>query len=61
MKKTVPVALYKNGVRRVIGEATVDIDDYSGVNWLTAEININNAGLSEILASKEVFGFAENY
>lgn len=59
MKKTVPVAYYKNGVRQVIGEATVDIDDYSGVNWRTAEININNAGLSEILAPKGEFSLAQ--
>jgi beta-lactam-binding protein with PASTA domain len=45
---TVPVVYYKNGVRLIVGEATVDIDDYRGVDVRKAEINLNNAGLSEI-------------
>lgn len=60
MKKTVPVAYYKDGERQVIGEATVDIEDYSGVNWVTTEININNAGLSEILAPRGEYSFAKS-
>lgn len=54
MKKSVPVAFYKDG------EATVDIEDYSGVNWVTAEININNAGLSEILAPRGEYSLAKS-
>jgi hypothetical protein len=59
MKKTVPVAYYKSGQRVIVGEAVVDMDDYDGVNWRTAEININNAGLSEILAPKGEFSLAK--
>lgn len=50
---TVPVVLYRNGQRSIVGEAVVDIDDYNGVNIRNAEINLNNAGLSEILAPKK--------
>lgn len=45
---TVPVVIYTKGERRIVGEAVVDIDDYNGVNIRNAEIDLNNAGLSEI-------------
>jgi len=49
MQKTVPVVVYTDGQRRVIGEAIVELDDYPDlqINILSAEINLNNAGLSE--------------
>lgn len=56
----VPVVIYRQGVRSVVGEATVDIDDYRGVNIRNAEINLNNAGLSEIPALKKgVYSLAQ--
>ena len=44
----VPVVIYTRGERRIVGEAVVDIDDYDGINIRTAEIDLNNAGLSEM-------------
>ena len=44
---TVPVVIYRDGVRSVVGEAVINIDDYRGVNIRSAEINLNNAGLSD--------------
>lgn len=51
MMKVVPVVVYTDGRRQVVGEATVEIDDYNGLSFpiVRAEINLNNAGLSEIL------------
>jgi hypothetical protein len=46
--KIVPVVIYKNGMRTIIGEAEVDVSDYEGAefNIINAEIDLNNAGLS---------------
>ena len=41
--KTVPVVVYENGNRRVIGEAEVEFAD--GLVLMTAEININEVPL----------------
>jgi hypothetical protein len=48
MRKVVPVVVYTDGRRQVVGEATVEVGDYSDVDFPLdlAEINLNNAGLS---------------
>lgn len=42
----VPVVIYKNGTREVVGTAVVDIEDYSILITNQHEINLNDAGLS---------------
>ena len=48
MRKVVPVVVYTDGRRQVVGEAMVEVGDYSDVEFPLdlAEINLNNAGLS---------------
>jgi hypothetical protein len=50
VKKTVPVAVYRKGLRYVVGEAMVEIDTtlYDGVNLNEVEINITQPVLTKI-------------
>ncbi len=57
-RRTVPVAVYRNGIRYVVGEAGVEVDDDGTVNWRNTEINITNPVLSEIIPSVKEGGFS---
>lgn len=50
VKRTVPVAVYRKGLRYVVGEAMIEIDDtlYDGVNLNEVEINITQPVLTKI-------------
>lgn len=50
-RRTVPVAVYRDGIRYVVGEAGVEVDDDGTINWSNTEINITNPVLSEIIPS----------
>lgn len=49
MKKTLPVAVYRHGLRYVVGEAMVDVDAHFEIDWKKAEINITNPIITEII------------
>lgn len=49
MKKTLPIAVYREGLRYVVGEAKVEIDENFEIDWKKAEINITNPIISEII------------
>lgn len=50
-RRTLPVAVYRDGIRYVVGEAGVEMNDDDTVNWRNVEINITNPVLSEIIPS----------
>jgi hypothetical protein len=47
-RATVPVVIYKDGEREVVGEAVVDLENYgrSYLDIINYEINLNDAGLT---------------
>ena len=49
MKKTLPVTVYREGLRYVVGEAMVDIDENFEIDWKKAEIDITHPIVTEIL------------
>lgn len=50
-RRTLPVAVYRDGIRYVVGEAYVEVSDDDTVNLQNVEINITNPVLSEIIPS----------
>jgi hypothetical protein len=51
VKKTLPVAVYRKGLRYVVGEAMIEIDEdlkNAFTDWSKVEIDITNPILSEI-------------
>lgn len=50
MKKTLPIAVYREGLRYVVGEARVEVDENFEIDWKKAEINITNPVISEIVS-----------
>jgi hypothetical protein len=47
-RHTVPVSVYRDGIRYVIGEAGIDIDDDGTINWKNVEVNITHPVLSVV-------------
>jgi len=48
-RRTLPVAVYRNGIRYVVGEAGVEVDD-DEIDLNNVEINITNPVLSKIIS-----------
>lgn len=51
IRRTVPVAVYRDGIRYVVGEAGIEVEDDDNINWSNVEVNITNPVLSEIIPS----------
>ena len=49
-KRNIPIAVYRDGIRYVVGEAGVEVNDDDTINWRNTEINITNPILSEIIS-----------
>lgn len=49
MRKSVHVVVYRDGIRYVVGDATVEVDDDFQIDWSKAEINITKPEITEML------------
>jgi hypothetical protein len=50
MKKTLPITVYRYGLRYVVGEAKVEVDENMEIDWKKAEINITHPMVTEMLS-----------
>lgn len=50
MKKSVHVVVYREGLRYVVGDATVEVDEKMDIDWKKAEINITNPEITEMIS-----------
>ena len=50
MKKSVHIVVYRDGLRYVVGDATVEVDENMDIDWKKAEINITNPEITEMLS-----------
>lgn len=50
MKKSLHVVVYREGLRYVVGDATVEVDENMDIDWKKAEINITNPIITEMLS-----------
>ena len=50
MKKSLHVVVYREGLRYVVGDTTVEVDENQEIDWSKAEINITNPVVTEMLS-----------
>lgn len=58
MKKSVKVVVYREGLRYVVGEVTLEIDENQNIDWSKAEINITNPEITEMISGPTKEGFS---
>lgn len=49
MKKSLHIVVYREGLRYVVGDATVEVDENMEIDWKKAEINITNPEITEMI------------
>ena len=58
MKKRVHVVVYREGLRYVVGDVTVEVDEDLEVDWNKAEINITRPEITEMISGPTKEGFS---
>jgi hypothetical protein len=54
MRKSLHVVVYREGLRYVVGDVTVEVDENMEIDWSKAEINITNPEITEMIVGPTV-------